>query len=77
MDFGALSGLHSPYVEEINIINDTDLLLSCTSVIHAMLGLVGIQRSAIPHHREFETRENKSLIAGTQCIYRRGTLRLE
>lgn len=55
---GALSGIHSPSVEEIDIVNDTGFLLSFTSIIHAMLELVEIQRSSILHlHHEFETRE--------------------
>lgn len=42
MDFGALNGNHSPYMEEINIIDAPGLLLSYTSVIHAVIGLIGI-----------------------------------
>lgn len=41
MDFRALSGIRSPYVAEINIVNDTGSLLSGTSAIHGMLELVG------------------------------------
>lgn len=49
MDFGELSAIHNPYMEEINIVNNTGLLWSYTSVINAVLGLVGIQSSPIPH----------------------------
>lgn len=77
MDVGALSGIHGPYVEEINIINDTGLLLSYTSAIHAMLGMVEIQRSSTPHHHKFEARQIKSLIAGHSVHIVERTLRLE
>lgn len=54
----ALSGIHSPSVEEIDIVNDTGFLLSYTLVIHAISELVEIQRSSTPQlHHEFETRE--------------------